>query len=98
MPPIGLGCINLSHAYGVPPTRAQGEAVLQRALDLGITHFDTAALYGFGRNEHLEDNLGAAERADFTAVAPIGAVSKASVSAGRYHADGVILQCNDRIP
>jgi aryl-alcohol dehydrogenase-like predicted oxidoreductase len=45
--------MNLSHAYGVPPTRAQGEAVLQRALDLGIAHFDTAALYGFGRNEQL---------------------------------------------
>ena len=50
---IGLGCMNLSHAYGVPPTREQGEVVLQEALDLGITHFDSAALYGFGRNEEL---------------------------------------------
>lgn len=50
---VGLGCMNLSHAYGVPPTREQGEAVLQQALDLGITHFDSAALYGFGRNEEL---------------------------------------------
>lgn len=45
--------MNLSHAYGVPPSREVGEAVLQRALDLGITHFDSAALYGFGRNEAL---------------------------------------------
>ena len=45
--------MNLSHAYGVPPSREQGEAVLQKALDLGITHFDSAALYGFGRNEEL---------------------------------------------
>mgnify|MGYP001598923407 FL=1 len=50
---VGLGCMNLSHAYGVPPTREQGEAVLQKALDLGIDHFDTAALYGFGRTEQL---------------------------------------------
>lgn len=50
---IGLGCMNLSHAYGVPPSRKQGEAVLQRALDLGVDHFDSAALYGFGRNEEL---------------------------------------------
>lgn len=50
---VGLGCMNLSHAYGVPPSREQGEAVLQKALDLGITHFDSAALYGFGRNEEL---------------------------------------------
>lgn len=53
VPGVGLGCMNLSHAYGVPPSREQGEAVLQRALDLGITHFDSAALYGFGRNEEL---------------------------------------------
>lgn len=53
VPPIGLGCMNLSHAYGVPPSKKQGEAVLQKALDLGITHFDSAALYGFGRNEEL---------------------------------------------
>ena len=53
VPPIGLGCMNLSHAYGVPPSREVGEAVLQKALDLGITHFDCAALYGFGRNEEL---------------------------------------------
>ena len=53
MPSVGLGCMNLSHAYGVPPSPEQGKAVLQQALDLGVTHFDSAALYGFGRNEEL---------------------------------------------
>ena len=51
--PIGLGCMNLSHAYGTPPPQAEGEALLRRALDLGVTLFDTAALYGFGSNETL---------------------------------------------
>jgi len=51
--PIGLGCMNLSHAYGHPPPREQAIAVLHRALELGITHFDSATLYGFGRNESL---------------------------------------------
>ena len=50
---IGLGCMNLSHAYGVPPEPAAAKALLHAALDLGIDHFDTAALYGFGRNEDL---------------------------------------------
>ena len=50
---IGLGCMNLSHAYGVPPSPEQGERVLRAALDAGVTLFDTAALYGFGRNEEL---------------------------------------------
>jgi aryl-alcohol dehydrogenase-like predicted oxidoreductase len=50
---IGLGCMNLSHAYGIPPSPEQGRALLRKALDLGIDHFDTASLYGFGRNEEL---------------------------------------------
>lgn len=50
---IGLGCMNLSHAYGTPPAEDAAAALLARALDQGITHFDTAALYGFGRNETL---------------------------------------------
>jgi len=50
---IGLGCMNLSHAYGQPPSAAQAERLLLRALDLGVSFFDTAALYGFGANETL---------------------------------------------
>jgi aryl-alcohol dehydrogenase-like predicted oxidoreductase len=50
---IGLGCMNLSHAYGTPPPPEDAQALLLRALDLGVTHFDTAALYGFGANESL---------------------------------------------
>jgi len=52
-PAIGLGCMNLSHAYGQPPSAAQGEAVLRAAFDAGVRLFDTAALYGFGANETL---------------------------------------------
>lgn len=50
---LGLGCMNLSHAYGAPPSDEAAAALLLRALDRGITHFDTAALYGFGKNETL---------------------------------------------
>jgi aryl-alcohol dehydrogenase-like predicted oxidoreductase len=50
---IGLGCMNLSHAYGTPPSPEQGRQVLHAALDAGVTLFDTAALYGFGANESL---------------------------------------------
>ena len=50
---IGLGCMNLSHAYGQPISAEQAERVLQTALDAGVTLFDTAALYGFGQNETL---------------------------------------------
>jgi aryl-alcohol dehydrogenase-like predicted oxidoreductase len=50
---IGLGCMNLSHAYAAPPSAEVGKRVIHRALELGVTHFDTAALYGFGANELL---------------------------------------------
>jgi len=50
---IGLGCMSLSYAYGVPPPVAHGERMLLAALDAGVTHFDTAALYGYGANEEL---------------------------------------------
>jgi aryl-alcohol dehydrogenase-like predicted oxidoreductase len=50
---IGLGCMNLSHAYGTPPPIEQSAAVVHRAIELGINHLDTAALYGFGLNESL---------------------------------------------
>lgn len=50
---IGLGCMNLSHAYGTPPPAEEAEKLLLQALDSGVTLFDTAALYGFGANETL---------------------------------------------
>jgi aryl-alcohol dehydrogenase-like predicted oxidoreductase len=50
---IGLGCMNLSHAYGTPPPVEDAERLLLSALDQGVTLFDTAALYGFGANESL---------------------------------------------
>jgi aryl-alcohol dehydrogenase-like predicted oxidoreductase len=64
--PVGLGCMNLSHAYGVPPPTADGEALLQRALDLGVTLFDTAALYGFGANETLVGRVLKSQRSRIT--------------------------------
>lgn len=50
---IGLGCMNLSHAYLPRPETAEAERLLLHALDSGVTFLDTAALYGFGANEEL---------------------------------------------
>lgn len=50
---IGLGCMNLSHAYLPRPEPADAERLLLHALDHGVDFFDTAALYGFGANEEL---------------------------------------------
>jgi len=69
---LGLGCMNLSHAYGVPPSAEQAAAVLLRALDLGVTLFDTAALYGFGANETLLGNVLSAHRSKFVLASKCG--------------------------
>lgn len=53
LPAVGIGCMNLSHAYGVPPKPEDAIRLLHHAFDLGVRHFDTAALYGFGANETL---------------------------------------------
>ncbi len=63
---ISLGCMNLSHAYGTPPAPEHAERLLLRALDLGVTMFDTAALYGFGANETLLGNVLGKHRSKFT--------------------------------
>ncbi|MDO5066919.1 MAG: aldo/keto reductase [Propionibacteriaceae bacterium] len=48
--PIGLGCMGMTMSYG-PIDKAEAAATLQAAVDAGVTMFDTAQVYGAGRNE-----------------------------------------------
>jgi aryl-alcohol dehydrogenase-like predicted oxidoreductase len=49
---IGLGCMGMSQSYGVPDD-AESVATIHRALELGVTFFDTAEVYGPFTNETL---------------------------------------------
>ena len=49
---IGLGCMSLSGVYGTSDDTA-GIALIHRAIDLGIDHFDSSDMYGWGQNEEL---------------------------------------------
>lgn len=69
---IGLGCMSLSHGYGTAPPRAQAEALLHEALDLGVDFFDTAALYGFGANETLVGDVLSPHRERFVLASKCG--------------------------
>ncbi|MFH9858049.1 aldo/keto reductase [Streptomyces sp. NPDC017202] len=48
----GLGCMGMSFAYG-PSDAKESRAALDRALDLGVTLYDTADAYGAGANEEF---------------------------------------------
>jgi aryl-alcohol dehydrogenase-like predicted oxidoreductase len=50
---IGLGCMTMSPVYGQTLDEAEALATLGRALDLGVTFWDTADVYGMGHNEQL---------------------------------------------
>lgn len=69
---LGFGCMNLSHAYGAPPLPEVGARVLLRALESGVTLFDTAALYGFGANESLVGRVLKPQRARITLASKCG--------------------------
>jgi aryl-alcohol dehydrogenase-like predicted oxidoreductase len=52
---IGLGCMGMSFAYGTADERDDGESIatIHRAIELGVTLFDTAEAYGPNANEEL---------------------------------------------
>ena len=58
---MGFGCMSLSSTYG-PSDDSESARALQAAVDLGITFFDTADLYGDGHNERLVGKALAAVR------------------------------------
>jgi len=52
LPSIGLGCMGMSHGYGEPDDE-ESIATLEKAIEIGVTFWDTADIYGAGKNEEL---------------------------------------------
>ncbi len=50
---IGFGCMGLSFGYGPATEHGAAISLLREAVDLGVTFFDTAEVYGTGANEEL---------------------------------------------
>ena len=89
---IGLGCMNLSHAYGAPVSEALAERVLLTALDAGVTFFDTAALYGFSANETLVGKVLKPHRQKITLA------SKCGMTGVDVNGDGKLVRVIDGRP
>ncbi len=50
---IGLGCMGMSHGFGDVPDKGEMISLIRKAVDLGVTFFDTAEIYGPYENEKL---------------------------------------------
>ena len=50
---IGLGCMGMSMAYGPPADKQEMIALIRKAVELGVTFFDSAEIYGPFTNEEL---------------------------------------------
>src|SRR3974390_364681 len=68
---IGLGCMSLSGVYGASDDAA-GIALIQRAIDLGVDHFDSSDMYGWGQNEELLGRALKGRRSDIVIATKFG--------------------------
>lgn len=90
---IGLGCMGMNHAYGVPDDK-ESIATLHKALDLGINFWDTADIYANGKNEELiskvlapnRDKIFIATKFGFTSMSLGGGVMSSTIDCSPKHA------------
>lgn len=54
---VGFGCMGMSHAYGTPLERKEAVQLIQQAVEMGYTFFDTAEVYGTTDNPHINEEL-----------------------------------------
>lgn len=73
LPRLGLGCMALSGIYG-SIDRSVAWNILAEAWKRGVTHFDTADLYGAGENERLLSQFLASHRGEATVATKFGYV------------------------
>lgn len=54
---VGLGCMGMSHGYGLPVDKREMSRLLVDAVDMGYTMFDTAEIYGTVNDPHANEEL-----------------------------------------
>ncbi len=69
---LGLGCMGLSHGFGPATDRTQAIALIRRAVELGVTFFDTAQAYGPFTNEDVVGEALAPHRANVVIATKFG--------------------------
>lgn len=69
---IGYGCMGLETVYGPATDRREGARLIRAAVDRGVTHFDTAEVYGPFTNEALVGDALAPVRSQVTIATKFG--------------------------
>ncbi|TYL48851.1 aldo/keto reductase [Marinomonas sp. IMCC 4694] len=96
-PHLGLGCMNVSHAYGAPLEESQAIEALQAAFEMGYRHFDTATLYGGGNNELLVGKALKDRRDDFFLASKCGMAMVNGKKEINGRPDNLRQQCEDSL-
>jgi aryl-alcohol dehydrogenase-like predicted oxidoreductase len=95
--PIGLGCMSLSWAYGTPPSDEEGGKLLNRAIDVGYNHLDTARIYGLGHNETLIGNALKGRRQHFFLASKTGIVVEGKARRIDCKPDTIRAACDESL-
>ena len=91
---IGLGCMGMTPFYGIPDD-AEAVATLRRAIEVGVTLFDTALYYGDGRNEEIIGSTLNEFRSEITLATKVGVYAKHGGGSGHRADPEYIKQCCD---
>ena len=72
--PVGLGCMNICWAYGPAVEDDYAIKLLNRALDVGYDHLDTARIYGAGKSEELIGHALKSRRKEYFLASKMGII------------------------
>lgn len=89
---IGLGCMGFVQSYPPFPTQDEAISLIHKAIDLGVTFFDTAEVYGPYRDEELVGKALQAHRNEVVIATKFGY----EIGASRTDSHGYSLELNSR--
>src|SRR5215469_4225207 len=91
---VGLGCMSLSGVYGTSDDAA-GIKLIHRAIDLGVDHFDSSDMYGWGQNEELLGRAFQGRRSGIVIATKFGQTRRPGGANGVDGSPGYIAQACD---